>query len=57
MEYPKKFVRFDKYCETCKHKKVDEYEDPCNECLDNPVNDHTDKPIKYELEEKKGKQK
>ena len=55
MEYPKKFVKFEKYCETCKHKNVVEYEDPCNECLDNPVNDYTDKPIKYEKEEKKGK--
>ena len=55
MEYSKKFVAFDKYCKSCKHNKVKEYEDPCNECLDNPVNDHTSKPIKYEKEEKKGK--
>lgn len=52
MEYSKKFVAFNKYCETCKHKDVNEVEDPCNECLDNPVNDHTDKPIKYKEQEK-----
>lgn len=41
-------VDFHKYCETCKHKEVEEVEDPCNECLDEPYNEHTGKPIKWE---------
>lgn len=57
MEYIDKFVDFKKYCETCKHKDVKEVEDPCNECLDNPVNAHTTKPVKYEEDEKKVKEK
>ena len=41
-------VGFLKYCETCKYKEVEEVEDPCNECLDEPYNEYTDKPIKWE---------
>lgn len=41
-------VRFDLYCEKCAHKGVDDVKEPCNECLDNPMNVHTDRPIKYE---------
>lgn len=32
------FVRFDKYCKTCKHEKLEENEPPCDECLEHPVN-------------------
>ena len=52
MEFIDKFVEFDKYCKTCKHKKLKEHEDPCHECLNNPVNTHSRKPIKYEKKEK-----
>ena len=48
MEIVDKIVDFKKYCETCKHKDTKEVKDPCNECLDNPVNSHTTKPVKYE---------
>ena len=41
-------VLFDKYCKTCKHEKLDETEDPCNECLENPVNLYSQKPVKWE---------
>ena len=42
-----RIVDFKKYCETCKYKDVDEVKDPCNECLDNPVNIDSRKPINY----------
>lgn len=47
------FVEFDKYCDICKHKdcKDIEGEEPCNECLQNPVNLESRKPIKFEKEE------
>lgn len=41
-------VRFDKYCETCKHKDLKESKDPCNECLDYGFNVESEKPVKYE---------
>ena len=31
------FVRFDKYCKTCKHEKLEENEPPCDECLEHPL--------------------
>ena len=44
-----KEVDFHTYCETCKNK--DDYEDdensPCYECLDEPVNIDSHKPIYY----------
>lgn len=44
-----KEVRFDKYCEKCKYKDVDDTksQEPCNECLDNPVNYCTEKPVNF----------
>lgn len=49
-------VRFDLYCETCKHKDKAEEEDPCVECLEEPLNQYTDKPVKWE-ENKNRKQR
>ena len=50
MENQFKIVDFKKYCETCIHKSIDEVKDPCNECLDNPVNENSEKPVKYQKE-------
>ena len=47
-----KIVRFDLYCNTCKHKDKTEEEDPCYDCLFDSVNT-TIKPTKYEEEDKK----
>lgn len=47
-----KEVYFDKYCEMCKHKDVKDHEEPCNECLDNPTNFYSHKPVNYKKEEK-----
>ena len=43
-----KIVEFDKYCKTCMHEKVDEEDEPCYTCLDNPVNQYSHKPVKWE---------
>ena len=47
------FVNFNKYCKKCKHYSVDDIkgEEPCNECLSNPVNLNSKKPVKYEEKE------
>lgn len=55
MEIIDKIVEFDKYCKTCKHEKDKEYLDPCHECLNNPTNVHSRKPLKYEEDEEKVK--
>lgn len=36
------------YCNTCKYKDVPDYDDPCDECLLNPVNTYSVKPTMYE---------
>lgn len=48
MENQMRIVDFEKYCETCKHKKLKEILDPCNECLDNPINEDSEKPVCWE---------
>ena len=42
-----KIVYFDQYCENCKYCKTDQSEDPCYECLSNPVNVHSHRPVKW----------
>ena len=41
-------VYFDKYCKTCKHCKLDENKDPCDECLAIPMNENSHKPVNWE---------
>jgi hypothetical protein len=48
-----KEVYFHEYCKTCKHKDVENTEEPCNECLSNPTNLYSHKPVNYK--EKEGK--
>lgn len=43
-----KEVYFDQYCPTCKHVKMEEAESPCSECLSEPVNQYSHKPVKWE---------
>lgn len=47
-----KEVYYDKYCESCKHKELKDWKDPCNECLETPVNYQSHKPVKWEEKEK-----
>lgn len=46
-----KEVYFDPYCEKCKYMKKAEQEEPCDECLNNPVNEYTHRPVKFEKKE------
>lgn len=41
-------VYFDQYCKTCKYKKTPQEKDPCHECLSEPMNLYSNKPVKYE---------
>ena len=42
-----KEVWFWMYCRHCKFKNTHESQSPCNECLDNPSNKDSHKPINY----------
>ena len=46
-----KEVDFNRYCSTCNHEGTDEKDKPCNECLENPVNEFSDKPVMWEEKE------
>ena len=43
-----KEVYFDQYCKTCKYKDMKETDDPCDECLYEPMNLYSHKPVKWE---------
>ena len=51
LDHNHRIVDFNDYCPKCKHSNVNENEYPCDECLDNPVNEGTDKPVKFEKKE------
>ena len=42
-----KEVRYDIYCEKCKYFKQEDWEDPCNDCLNQPWNVDSRKPIYF----------
>lgn len=44
--------KFNWYCQNCKHQYLKGSEQPCNECLDYPLNYYMDKPIKWERRRK-----
>lgn len=41
-------VRFDIYCPTCTHYSEPEEADPCWDCLENPCNEDSRKPTRWE---------
>ena len=43
-----KEVRFDIWCAKCTHKDKSEAEDPCYDCLADPVNTYSRKPVYFE---------
>lgn len=47
-----KIVRFEN-CRNCIHFEQDEYDDPCYECLLNPVKYASEKPLYFEQDPKK----
>ena len=46
-------VKFNWYCNLCVHQDKKGHEQPCNACLDNPLNYYTERPVKFEKKEKK----
>lgn len=49
MEFHDKFVDFHKYCQICAYRGVEEDKDPCDHCLESPVNTDSHKPVKFKL--------
>ncbi len=47
MEDIYKEVYFGEYCKYCKYWEKKENEEPCDECLGNPVNLYSHKPMYY----------
>lgn len=45
MEYHDKEVYFHEYCPKCKYHDMKEAEDPCTDCLNQPMNYDSHKPI------------
>lgn len=43
-----KEVKFVLYCGKCKHAKLKESEEPCNECLGVTARQYTRKPLRFE---------
>lgn len=43
-----KEVYFHEYCKKCRYEKTEQHEEPCNECLLEPLNWNTHRPVKYE---------
>lgn len=41
-------VFFGEYCKTCKYKNYSETDCPCSECIAEPVNLYSHKPVKWE---------
>lgn len=50
MNYIYKEVNFNKYCNTCVHRKEPENHDICHECLNNGYNTNSEKPTQYEFD-------
>lgn len=46
-----KEVFFDQYCKTCEHRDLAESEDPCYDCLEEPTNLESHKPVNYKEKE------
>lgn len=51
MEDAYKEVYFGEYCKKCKYWEKKENEEPCDECLENPVNLYSHKPVNYKEKE------
>ena len=47
-----KEVYFGEYCKKCKHFDKMEEEKPCCQCLEEPVNLYSHKPVRFEEKEK-----
>lgn len=45
-----KEVYYNEYCYRCKSKNLLENEPPCDECLSEPINLYSHKPVRFEEE-------
>ena len=43
-----KEVYFNQYCQTCKHETKSESDIPCDNCLEEPSNEDSHKPVYWE---------
>ena len=43
-----KEVRFDIWCQKCRHRNKNEAQDPCNECLEVGMREGSEKPENWE---------
>ena len=43
-----KIVNYGSYCNRCKHNALPGTEEPCTDCLSEPVNVNSHKPTKFE---------
>ena len=43
-----KEVLYCNYCKLCKHFDKKMVDEPCNSCLNEPINLHSHKPVKFE---------
>ena len=41
-------VYYDYYCPRCVHENVEMWDDPCENCLKNPMQPHSHKPLEYQ---------
>lgn len=48
MEYDYKEVYYDQYCSRCVHRELEEDDEPCRDCLNEPVNVYSHKPVYWE---------
>lgn len=44
-------VKFGEFCKKCEYEKLAENEAPCCECLDEPINLYSSKPVYYKEKE------
>lgn len=42
-----KFVLFNKWCKHCVHSEKKENEEPCDHCLEEPINTDSHKPVLF----------
>lgn len=48
-----KEVYFNEFCSECEFEKLAENKKPCDECLKEPVNEYSHKPVKFKQKEEK----
>lgn len=56
IENSRKEVYFETWCPKCKYEEIEETDDPCNDCLDQPWNINSHKPIYFKEKENGEKQ-